>query len=196
MSELVQIWDSVNINASFQGKKRPNSLFAFLMSLVRKRGTALNTRKTDTEFLVGGMFFPSFTCIMSGSLAGIRGNVDETFQLLKAFVFINSLLLPPKHLCSPEPRLSVLPLSTARRAGLGVFSRRIPEISPVSSLDKRGAEASVARMALCLQGRHVRARRGKGKALLAAPTRAGGHSQASWEQLPQSSADPLLTARR
>lgn len=48
-----------------QGNNRSNSLFAFLMSLVRKCCTAVNTWKTDKGFFVGDVFFLNFTYINS-----------------------------------------------------------------------------------------------------------------------------------
>lgn len=70
-----------------QGNNRSNSLFAFLMSLVRKCCTAVNTWKTDKGFFVGDVFFLNFTYIKSFFffffLASARGKIDTSFQLPK-----------------------------------------------------------------------------------------------------------------
>lgn len=160
-----------------QANNRSNSVFAFLMSLVRKCCIALNTWKTDRGFFVSDVFFLSFTNIIFYTTTPhppLQPMLEAKLMWFPSFQkplqLINSLILSLEHSVAPV-RLRCLsclcPLHTELVSGRR-FSFRSPQISPFLDPEKCEAESSVAAMAWRLLSWDLMTRRRKGKSLLSA----------------------------
>lgn len=82
-----------------------------------------------------------FTYIMPFSPANARCKTDAIFQLLKAFVFINSLILPLKHPYSCEVKVSACPYPQPAElvwgfSPTGSRSKLFPESGQTGSRDQ------------------------------------------------------------